>query len=59
MIFYVVDEKVQIYMTRTQLVGTQFWVVGHIPRKMSAVCDLFFRQGGTIYCQGMGGNVFP
>ena len=34
-------------------------VVGHIPRTMSAVCELFIRQRGTIFCQVTGENVFP
>ena len=26
-------------------------IVGHIPRKMSAICSLFLRKGGSIFCQ--------
>ena len=25
-------------------------IVGHVPRKMSAMCSLFLRKGGTISC---------
>ena len=25
-------------------------VVGHLPKKISRVCSLFLRRGGTIYC---------
>ena len=25
-------------------------IVGHVPRKMSAMCSLFLRKGGTIMC---------
>ena len=24
-------------------------IVGHVPRKMSAICSLFFQKGGSIY----------
>lgn len=34
-------------------------VVGHIPWTMSAVCELFICQRGTIFCQVTGENVFP
>ena len=26
-------------------------IVGHLPRKVSTLCSLFIRRGGTIYCQ--------
>ena len=26
-------------------------IVGHVPRKMSAICSLFLRKGGRIFCQ--------
>ena len=29
-------------------------IVGHIPRKMSAICSLFLRKGGSIFCQVSG-----
>lgn len=29
-------------------------IVGHVPRTISAVCDLFIHQGGTITCQVTG-----
>ena len=31
--------------------GTDNTTVGHVPRKISAVCSLFLRKGGTIQCQ--------
>ena len=30
--------------------------VGHVPRKISAVCSLFLRKGGSISCQVSGGR---
>ena len=29
-------------------------IVGHIPRKISALCNTFTRQGGTIQCTVVG-----
>ena len=29
-------------------------IVGHVPRKMSAICSLFLRKGGSIFCQVSG-----
>ena len=26
-------------------------VVGHVPRKMSAICSIFLRKEGSIFCQ--------
>ena len=26
-------------------------VVGHVPRKLSAICSIFLRKGGSIFCQ--------
>ena len=31
-------------------------VVGHVPRKMSAICSIFLRKGGSIFCQVNGGR---
>lgn len=31
-------------------------IVGHVPRKMSAICSLFLRKGGSISCQVSGGK---
>ena len=33
-------------------------VVGHIPRKLSAVCAMFLQQGGTILCQVTGNRQY-
>ena len=30
--------------------------VGHLPRKLSRMCTLFLRRGGTIHCTIMGGR---
>ena len=29
-------------------------VIGHLPRKVSRVCSLFLRRGGTVHCQVSG-----
>ena len=29
-------------------------IVGHVPRKISAICSLFMRQNGTIHCKVTG-----
>ena len=29
-------------------------VIGHLPRKLSQVCSLFLRRGGTIECTVIG-----
>ena len=29
-------------------------VVGHVPRKISSICSVFIRRGGTIHCQATG-----
>ena len=31
-------------------------IVGHLPRKMSRMCSLFLRRGGTIVCTVLGGK---
>ena len=31
-------------------------VVGHVPRKISSVCSMFLRRGGTISCSVTGGR---
>ena len=33
-------------------------VVGHIPRKISNVCSIFIRKGGSIYCLTTGSRRF-
>ena len=30
------------------------YVVGHVPRKISAICSLFLRRGGRIQCEVTG-----
>ena len=32
--------------------------IGHLPRKVSRVCSLFLRRGGTIHCRVSGGRRF-
>ena len=32
------------------VVSTTTRTVGHIPRMISAVCSIFIRRGGTIFC---------
>ena len=32
--------------------------VGHVPRKISSVCSIFLRRGGSITCQVTGGRRF-
>lgn len=29
-------------------------VFGHVPRKISSICSLYLRHGGTIYCTDIG-----
>ena len=29
-------------------------VVGHVPRKISAICSIFLQKNGTIYCEVIG-----
>ena len=31
-------------------------IIGHLPRKVSRVCSLFLRRGGTIHCRVTGGR---
>ena len=31
-------------------------IIGHLPRKLSRVCSLFLRRGGTIVCTVTGGR---
>ena len=33
-------------------------IVGHIPRKLSAVCAMFLQQGGSILCQVSGNRQY-
>ena len=33
-------------------------VVGHVPRKISAICSLFMRRGGTIHCKATGSRKY-
>ena len=33
-------------------------VVGHLPRKISRICSLFLRRGGTIDCIVIGGRKY-
>ena len=33
-------------------------VVGHLPRKISSICSMFLRRGGTIDCRVTGGRRF-
>ena len=33
-------------------------VVGHVPRKISSVCSMFLRWGGTVDCRVTGGRCF-
>ena len=33
--------------------------VGHIPRRLSAICSLFIRQGGAINCRVNGHRRYP
>ena len=33
-------------------------VVGHVPRKISAICSLFMRRGGTIHCKVTGSKQY-
>jgi len=35
-------------------IGGELRVVGHIPRRISAICSLFIRRGGDINCQVTG-----
>ena len=30
--------------------------VGHVPRKVSAICSMFLRRGGSIVCRVVGGK---
>ena len=34
-------------------------VVGHVPRRLLAVCSLFLRRGGTIVCDLTGSRRAP
>ena len=31
-------------------------VVGHLPRKISKLCSIFLRRGGSIHCEVIGGR---
>ena len=33
-------------------------VVGHVPRKLSAVCSIFLQRGGTISCRVAGHRLY-
>ena len=33
-------------------------IVGHCPRKISSVCSIFIRRGGSIHCQVTGNRQF-
>ena len=33
-------------------------VVGHVPRKISAICSLFIRRGGMIQCKVTGSRQY-
>ena len=33
-------------------------IIGHLPRKVSRVCYLFLRRGGTIHCRITGGRTY-
>ena len=33
-------------------------IVGHVPRKISAICALFIRRGGTIQCKVTGSRQY-
>jgi hypothetical protein len=37
---------------------TKSMVVGHVPRRISAVCHLFIRHGGQIVCQVTGARQY-
>ena len=34
-----------------KMIGREEKVVGHVPRRISAICSLFIRRGGNIRCQ--------
>ena len=41
------------YAVAVKKTGT---IIGHLPRKLSRVCSLFLRRGGTIECTVTGGR---
>ena len=49
-LFVVLGEPTNTIDQYTVAVIRSGLVVGHLPKKISRVCSLFLRRGGTIYC---------
>ena len=49
-----VRERGNLYDVYAVAIMKSSTVFGHVPRKISSICSVFIRRGGTIHCQATG-----